>query len=133
MPVSKEEETARAFIERVNAGDVAGIGALMTEGHVFVDALGKRYQGKGVMQPAWSSYFEMFPDYRIEVEMAVAEAEGVALFGTARATYADSGESWEVPAAWLAIVHGGLVAEWRVYCDNGFGPLRDIVARAEGD
>ena len=32
---------------------------------------------------------------------------------------------WEVPASWLAVVQGGLLAEWRVYADNQ--PLRKLM------
>lgn len=129
--MSSAEATVRAFVERINAADVAGIGALMTEDHVFVDALGERHEGRGVMVSAWGAYFEMFPDYRVDADTAVADGDRVALFGSARATHAASGEVWQVPAAWLAIIRDGGVAEWRVYCDNGFGPLREILVRTE--
>jgi len=47
----------------------------------------------------------------------------VAVFGTARGTYALQGKlrkenHWEVPAAWKAMVQEGCVAEWRVFADN---------------
>jgi limonene-1,2-epoxide hydrolase len=35
---------------------------------------------------------------------------------------------WETPAAWRAVVEGGLVAEWRVYTDNE--PMRELMRRA---
>ena len=35
---------------------------------------------------------------------------------------------WETPAAWRAVVEGGLVAEWRVYADNE--PIREKMRRA---
>jgi limonene-1,2-epoxide hydrolase len=35
---------------------------------------------------------------------------------------------WETPAAWRAVVEGGLVAEWRVYADNE--PMRERMRRA---
>ncbi|HTV60171.1 MAG TPA: hypothetical protein VMJ93_14965 [Verrucomicrobiae bacterium] len=34
--------------------------------------------------------------------------------------------SWEIPAAWRAVVKDGLIAEWQVYCDNE--PVRKIMA-----
>jgi limonene-1,2-epoxide hydrolase len=34
---------------------------------------------------------------------------------------------WETPAAWRALVEGGLVAEWRVYADNE--PMRERMRR----
>jgi hypothetical protein len=35
---------------------------------------------------------------------------------------------WRIPAAWRAIVHDGLVQEFRVYADNK--PVYDILAKA---
>ena len=35
---------------------------------------------------------------------------------------------WETPAAWRAVVEGGLVAEWRVYADNE--PMRKLMRQA---
>jgi hypothetical protein len=37
---------------------------------------------------------------------------------------------WETPAAWRAVVEGGLVAEWRVYADNE--PMRELMRRGQG-
>jgi hypothetical protein len=53
------------------------------------------------------------------------------MFGNARGTFAVNGNpprqnSWEIPAAWKALVIDGRVAEWRVYCDND--PARKIMA-----
>jgi hypothetical protein len=47
----------------------------------------------------------------------------VIVVGTAGGTYSRDGNShvddgWETPAAWLARVNRGLLAEWRVYADN---------------
>ena len=35
----RAEDVVAAFVERINAHDVAGLGGLMTDDHVFVDAL----------------------------------------------------------------------------------------------
>jgi hypothetical protein len=72
----------------------------------------------------------------------------VVMLGKARGTYCPDSEShprspnardlghpelkienrWETPAAWRAVVEGGLVAEWRVYTDNK--PMRELMRRA---
>jgi ketosteroid isomerase-like protein len=111
------------FIDRVNAADVDGLCALMTEDHVFIDGLGNRAIGREKLRPGWKSYFSWFPDYRISHEEIFEDHNVVALFGSASGTYAVNGKlpkenHWEIPAAWKAVVRNGLIAEWRVYCDN---------------
>jgi ketosteroid isomerase-like protein len=111
------------FIERINAADVDGLCALMTEDHVFVDGLGNRFAGRAAMRGGWKMYFSMFPDYRVSHEDVFEAHNVVAIFGTASGTYAVNGKlpkenSWRIPAAWKAVVRDGQIAEWRVYCDN---------------
>ncbi len=112
-----------AFMERINAADVSGLCALMTEDHVFVDGLGNRVQGRETMRKGWTGYLRMFPDYRVSHAEIFAQGNVVASFGTAEGTYAVEGKlakenHWSVPAAWRAVVRDGLIAEWQVYADN---------------
>jgi ketosteroid isomerase-like protein len=111
------------FIERINAGDVDGLCALMTEDHVFIDGLGNEVQGREKMRAGWKGYLALFPDYRISHEDVFQDHDVVAVFGTASATYAKGGilpkeNHWEIPAAWKGVVRKDQIAEWRVYCDN---------------
>ena len=115
-------EVTLQFVERISRHDVDGIAELMAADHVFVDSGGDRHEGRDHMRQGWEQYFRMFPDYRIEVEHTVADGSLVAVFGTATGTYSADGKlpaanRWSCPAAWLAVVEGGNVAEWRVYCD----------------
>jgi len=108
----------RAFVAAINAGDVAGIASLMTEGHRFVDATGAAHSGRQPMSAGWRHYFAMFPDYRIEIEQTVAEGDAVAAFGWAAGSFhGDPEKRWKIPAAFGAVVRDGLIAEWRVYAD----------------
>ncbi|HLE37051.1 MAG TPA: nuclear transport factor 2 family protein [Candidatus Acidoferrales bacterium] len=123
-------EVVLAFMERINAADVEGICALMTEDHLFVDALGARVEGREKMRQAWTAYFSWIPDYKVSHEEILPKGNLVAVFGTARGTYAADGKlrkenQWEIPAAWLAVVREGLVAQWRVYADNQ--PVRKLM------
>jgi uncharacterized protein (TIGR02246 family) len=118
------------FIGRINAGDVDGMSALMTEDHLFVDGLGNRFQGRDAMRAGWKSYLAWFPDYRISYEEVFQNRDIVAVLGAASGTYAVAGKMprenhWEIPAAWKAVVRDGKIAEWRVYCDNQ--PARKIL------
>jgi len=111
------------FIDKINGGDVSALCSLMTEDHVFVDGLGNRVQGREKLRAGWKAYLSLFPDYRISHEEVFEDRDTVAVFGTASGTYAVNGKlpkenHWEIPAAWKAIVRNGLIAEWRVYCDN---------------
>jgi ketosteroid isomerase-like protein len=128
-------EIATSFIERINAADVAGLYELMTEDHVFQDALGERFIGRDKMRHGWTQYFAMVGNYKIYVRDYFMKEESVAMFGTASGRYpANAGASaagknadgfWEVPAAWQVLVRDGRVAEWSVYADNQ--PLRKLM------
>jgi uncharacterized protein (TIGR02246 family) len=123
--VKKEESIAvvLGFLDAINSGDVERLCALMSEDHLFVDALGNKVKGREAMRKAWAGYFQLFPDYRVSHEEILSDGKLVAAFGSAEGTYASKGKvvksnHWNTPAAWKAIVEGGLVKEWRVYADN---------------
>jgi len=116
-------EVAAAFVARINRHDLAGLNELMTDDHVFIDALDNRVAGRAAMRSGWEQYFALVPDYWIRVDRTFQDDRVVALFGAAGGTYAggsSGGEKgrWEVPAAWLAETRDGQVAMWRVYADN---------------
>jgi ketosteroid isomerase-like protein len=121
-------EVAMDFIKRVNSGDVHALCELMTEGHIFQDALGKRFIGRETIRQGWAMYFKLVADYQVHAEEFFQTGDRLAIFGTASGRYVGAGAAkenfWEVPASWLAVVQGGLLAEWRVYADNQ--PLRRL-------
>ena len=121
-----------SFIDRINAVDVDGLCALMTEDHVFVDSLGNSVRGREKMRAGWRGYFAFCPDYWVSHEDIFENGNLVAVFGAAGGTIAENGKlpqenKWRTSAAWLAVVEKGLVKEWRVYADNK--PVYDIVAK----
>ena len=123
MSTREPVEVVLAFLDRISARDVDGLCALMTEDHLLVDGLGNRMRGRDVMRKAWTTYFALFPDYRVSHAEIFSQGEVVAAFGSAEGTYAVNGKlpkenHWSAPAAWRAIVRDGLVAEWQVYADN---------------
>jgi ketosteroid isomerase-like protein len=123
-------EVAMDFIKRINAGDVNALCDLMTAGHIFQDALGKRFIGRETMRQGWTMYFKMIADYPIHADEFFQTRDRLAILGTASGTSAGNGSRSvekfrEVPAAWMAVVQNGLVAEWRVYGDNQ--PLRKLM------
>jgi len=116
-------EVALEFVDHINRHDVAGLTALMTEDHHFVDGLGQHLRGRDAMEQGWRGYFAWFPDYSIKVDNALSDGKVVALLGTAQGTYMVNGKApaenrWQIPAAWKAVIDNERVAEWRVYTDN---------------
>src|SRR5262245_5532869 len=96
------------FVRSINNHNLEEMLPLMAHHHRFIDSHGKEMSGKEKMEAAWRSYFEMFPDYRIEVT-DIFEAENVvALFGSASGAFRGDrkkkGNSWQLPAAWKAIL-----------------------------
>jgi ketosteroid isomerase-like protein len=124
-------EVAMDFIKRINAGDVDALCEQMTEKHIFQDAQGKRFVGRETMRQGWKAYFKTVADYNVRAEEFFQTENRLAIFGVASGTCcgADGAKSpdkyWQVPAAWGAVVEGGLIAEWRVYADNQ--PLRKLM------
>ena len=151
---SQPLEVAMEFIKRINSGEINELCDLMTERHVFQDALGKRFIGRETMRQGWTNYLKMVADYQVHADEFFQNGSRVAIFGTASGRYvgplgpgSKSGDGapapanaagvdvalgpngfWEVPAAWLAAVQDGKIAEWRVYADNQ--PLRKLMGDA---
>ena len=108
----------RQFVDRINSGDVPGLAALMADDHRFIDATGAVHPGKEKMSAGWVQFFGSFPDYHIELESVLADGSVVAAFGRVTGSFrGEPDKSWRFPAAFRALVHDGLIAEWRVYAD----------------
>ena len=112
-------EVILAFIDRINAHDVAGLAELMSDDHTFIDAHGNEVSGKEQMVAGWRGYFEWFPDYFIEVTDIFENGEMFGMFGFAGGAFKGNPEaSWRLPAAWKAIVEDGHVVLWQVIADT---------------
>ena len=134
QPARQPLEIAMDFISRINSGNVDAICELMTDGHIFQDALGKRFIGRDKMREGWSAYFKIVRDYQVHAQEFFQTGDKLAIFGSASGVYAGNGKAsgdnfWEVPAAWRAVIREGLVAEWRVYADNQ--PLRKLMGEGQ--
>jgi ketosteroid isomerase-like protein len=126
-------DTARQFIDRINAHDVPGIVGLLAEDHHFIDSLGNVLAGRQALALGWGAYFAMVPDYTIDLASVFENGATVILLGSAHGTYAPDGKlrgdfAWSTPAAFRARIDNGLVAEWQVYADNE--PIRRLMTRA---
>ncbi len=103
-----------AFNERINARDLDGLAALMTEDHVFTDSLDAKVSGKAQCVEAWRGFFAAFPDYRNTFTRLSSQAS------TATATGYSTCETpaLDGPALWTAETRAGKVSHWRVYSDT---------------
>jgi ketosteroid isomerase-like protein len=120
-------ETFKQFVTAINRHDTSAIAALMTSDHAFVDSVGNRVQGAASMEAGWRGYFAMCPDYWIRTDRVMAEGDTALAVGEAGGTI--DGAAWRTPAAWIATVREGKVAEWRVFADNK--PVYEILARRQ--
>jgi ketosteroid isomerase-like protein len=119
---SREIKVVEAFIGAINRHDLSELSNLMTEDHTFVDPAGRSISGRENMLAGWKGYFQMFPDYKIEVEKWLADQDVVAVFGSAAGTFNGKrglvpANRIAMPAAWRGVVVDGKIKLWQVYAD----------------
>lgn len=132
MPKADPIAVVLAIEKKINAGDVAGIVALMATDGVFIDSMGAKITGREKLRRAWTEYFRMVPDYRISHTEALQSGKTVVLLGEARGTFAADGllyreNAWSTPAAWRAVVEKGRIRVWQIFADNE--PIRQMMRK----
>jgi hypothetical protein len=74
------------------------------------------------MKAGWSGYFQLFPDYKIEITEIFVNGDAVGAFGFASGTFKGSSNKkenyWHLPAAWKAVIKKGKIHLWQVYADS---------------
>lgn len=113
----------REFVELINNHDPHEISSMITDDHVFTDAMGKQISGRDSVTENWKQYFSMFPDYWIEIEVILSDEDVIVGFGTASGTFAGhiSGEQhhfFKIPTAFKAVTEGEKIKSWQVYADT---------------
>jgi ketosteroid isomerase-like protein len=111
------------FLDAINHADVDKMFGLMADDHVFVDSRDNKSTGKDNLKQAWMFYFELFPDYNIEITGMLQNKSLLCMYGYASGTYKnmkneDNSNHWRIPAAWTAIIKNNKVKYWQVYADN---------------
>jgi len=111
------------FAKAINGHDIEKICSLMTGDHTFIDAHGNKTEGKDKMKAGWAGYFQLFPDYKIELTDIFENGNTIAAFGFAEGTYKglkteNNENQWRLPAAWKAVVEDGKIKQWQVYADT---------------
>jgi ketosteroid isomerase-like protein len=120
--MKSNKDIAIRFVKAINDHNVNAIVNLMSEDHTFVDAQNNKAVGKKEMRKGWKGYFELFPDYKLEISDITENESVIGLFGYANATYKNltnklNSNFWRIPASWKAIVENNKVKYWQVYCD----------------
>lgn len=125
------KEIFENFIDAINKHNVEMICSLVTDDHIFIDSHGNEAIGKNQMKKGWIGYFQLFPDYKIEITEVLIDRDIVAGFGYASGTYkgldSTSENHWRLPASWKAAIRDEKIFLWQVYADAKI-PF-DIIAR----
>ena len=110
------------FVGAINEHNVEKICSLMAEDHIFIDSQGNETRGKEKMRTGWIGYFQLFPDYTIEITEIFLNGDTIAAFGFAGGTWeglSDRKENyWRLPASWKAVIKNGKIELWQVYADS---------------
>ena len=112
------------FIESINSANIDRLYDLMSNDHEFIDSRGNSMVGNDNMKKAWIGYFDLFPDYKIEITDTLQNDSIIVLLGYASGTYKTNNENagdsdhWKVPASWKAMVVDNKIKLWQVYADN---------------
>jgi hypothetical protein len=131
-----DNEIVMTFIKAINDHDVDKIFDLMSDDHVFIDGSGNIQIGKNGMKEGWHNYYQMFPDYFIEICDLFEQKSTFGLFGYAGGTYKNSkvlssSNFWKTTAAWKAVVENKKIRHWQVYCD--YTRLMEIISKTTND
>ena len=109
-----------SFIDRVNHGDVEGLGRLMTEDHTLEVLDEAPLRGRAANVQAWRGYVTSFPAYVIYPRRISERAGRVAVLGHTTGSHLglpDERER-ELTLIWVAAVTGGRVSGWRLLEDT---------------
>jgi hypothetical protein len=106
----------------------------MTHDQLFIDSQGNEMMGRENMVKAWAGYFNLFPNYTIEITDILQNDSIIVLLGYASGTYkpdnksSDIARHWRIPASWKVMITGGQIKLWQVYADNSV--VIDIINKA---
>jgi 5-(carboxyamino)imidazole ribonucleotide mutase len=109
-----------AFIDRINKGDVEGLGRLMTEGHVLRVHDEAPVVGRAANLSAWRGYVSAFPSYTIDPRGFALSGGRVVVWGVTTGSHLrlPDDEERQRGVLWVAEVHDGLVRSWSVLDDT---------------
>jgi len=108
------------FIDRINKGDVDGLGRLMTDDHELRVLDEPPVVGRASNLDAWRGYTRAFPDYTIDAQGFTLEGGRVVVRGTTIRSHLGlpDDEERRLGVLWVAEVHAGLLRSWQVLDDT---------------
>jgi ketosteroid isomerase-like protein len=120
------------LVDAINRANVDDILETLTDDHVFIDSQEHKTSGKNILREAWTCYFALFPDYKIEINEFFEKDSLICMFGYASGTYKNlhnekKSNYWRIPAAWKVITEDHKIKQWQVYADNLI--VMDIINR----
>jgi len=118
---AKTDELIFSFVEAVNNQNITKIVMALSENTLFCNSQGKEIVGKENVIRAWMNYFELFPDYYIEVDHIIENEHTIGILGYSGGTYKKSVndlDKWRLPSAWKVKLNKREIAQWQVYTDN---------------
>lgn len=109
-----------SFIDRINHGDVAGLGALMTADHRLQFPEDPPVIGRDANVEAWLGYATAYPDYVIYPAQIADLGERVAVLGTTTGSHLElpDDEERQQWVVWVAQVRDGLLSLWEIIDDG---------------
>jgi ketosteroid isomerase-like protein len=125
-----DKEIVLEFVKAINDHYVDKIHDFMTDDHFFKDGSGGQHIGKIGMKKGWQNYYQLFPDYSIQITDVAEDNSIIALFGYASGSYRlkkNENNFWKITAAWKAIVRNNKIMHWHVYCD--YTQLMEIIKK----
>jgi ketosteroid isomerase-like protein len=129
-----DKDIVLAFVKAINDHDVDKIYDLMSDGHVFIDGSGGKHVGKTGMKEDWQDYYQMFPDYSIQITDVLEDNSIIGLFGHASGSYRivkNETNFWKTTAAWKVTVENKKIMNWQVFCD--YTQLMEIIKKTNSD
>jgi ketosteroid isomerase-like protein len=113
-------EPVAEFVDRINARDVDGLAALMTDDHELIVFDEAPLRGRGANVNAWRGYFASFPEYVIWPHEAVSRGGVVAVLGHTTGSHLGLPDEQErkLTLIWLAEVVDGRLRSWRLVEDT---------------
>lgn len=106
----------QTYLSGINTHNVESMMTLLSEDHVMIDSQGKEVRGKKQLESAWRNYFQLFPDYSINVQKIMTFGDERIIVATASA--GSNSQHWELPVIIKAKVQDDKIMEWQVFADT---------------
>lgn len=107
-------QTARAFVEAMNARDFAQIENYLTEDVRFIDNSSRELQGSDNCLELLQRLLATAPDLQIEIRAIVERGDDILISGRSRTSTAELRGA----SQWRAKVGGGKIIEWQMYSNR---------------